>query len=565
MNKGRYGSGELKAFSSDLHRIFNPDATLLIDFERDIEKKLSKKKQEDFDLNLDWFPRNKYSDDLIHELGNWNWSFQIPLTNRYDLIFGNFPLNSKYSDSQTIEKALEYLTENGKAIFISSEGHASQIQENLPKKSYFVEAILKAPKPFLKQITGIPLCVLIIGQKDVKKIFYAELPSYEDKGKELSDTVLDVKIKNTEIINNFMNQVNSENFQTGMLLSKDYQFTSFLSIESSIKIDKLDSIYKEYKKFTLEDLAKEINTGKYNEENFEEADNSIYIPSLGKGPVHSNIYKLTMKQQNYYQVILANKAFNEYVCCFFESKIGRLSLNVARKGVIPHISKSKLMKIPIGLPNLKTQKKIVEINRTLISLQYNLDSLKEELAVNPMNVTSMGEIEDIASTVSGFTTSSNLRNQILSGESKTVEFKETFSLDVKTQQKEKYIEHSSLKTIDGFLNAKGGMLFIGVNDAQQVTGIDDELNKFYKGNEDKYLLHFKNKLDSHIDIKFSDSIDYKIVELDGKKILLVECLQSDKPCWIKKDFYVRTGPSTVKLEGPELYEYIENHFHANKD
>ena len=197
-------------------------------------------------------------------------------------------------------------------------------------------------------------------------------------------------------------------------------------------------------------------------------------------------------------------------------------------------------------------------------LQKNLDLLKEELAVNAMNVSSMEAIEDIALTISGLTSSDNLRSLILTGESKTVEFKETFSLDVKTKQKEKYIERASLKTINGFLNAKGGKLFIGVNDSQEITGIDEELKKFYKGNHDNYLLHFKNRLDFHISLKFADFIEYNIIQLDGKDILLVECLESPRPCFFDKiDFFMRTNPATVKLEGEELQEYIANHFKSN--
>ena len=216
------------------------------------------------------------------------------------------------------------------------------------------------------------------------------------------------------------------------------------------------------------------------------------------------------------------------------------------------------------MPDIETQNKIVAINETLNNLQKNLDLLKEELAVNPMNVSSMSAIDDIASTISGLTTSDNLRSLILGGESKTVEFKETFSLDVKTKQKEKYIELTALKTITGFLNAKGGKLFIGVNDSQEITGIDGELKKFYKGSHDSYLLHFKNRIESHIGFKFSDYIEYNIMTLDGKAILLVECLESPKPCFFdKKDFWMRTNPATIKLEGEELQEYITNHFNSD--
>ena len=92
--KGWNSSRELKAFSTKLQLALKPEATLLIDFERDTEKKLTKKNKEYFDFNLDWFPRSSSSKFLVDELGTWRWSFNIPKSNRYDLIFGNFPFES---------------------------------------------------------------------------------------------------------------------------------------------------------------------------------------------------------------------------------------------------------------------------------------------------------------------------------------------------------------------------------------------------------------------------------------------------------------------------------------
>jgi type I restriction enzyme R subunit len=51
---------------------------------------------------------------------------------------------------------------------------------------------------------------------------------------------------------------------------------------------------------------------------------------------------------------------------------------------------------------------------------------------------------------------------IPNNESKTLEFKETFSLDVRKGTKEKYIEKSALKTLGAFLNSEGGDLLNGV-------------------------------------------------------------------------------------------------------
>jgi len=148
------------------------------------------------------------------------------------------------------------------------------------------------------------------------------------------------------------------------------------------------------------------------------------------------------------------------------------------------------------------------------------------------------------------------------GESKRLEFKETFSLDVKKGTKEKYIEKSALKTIGAFLNTEGGDLLIGVNDDEEIIGIDGEIKQFYK-NTDKYLLNFKNHIKSKVGEGFYPLLDYKIVEVDGKNVLRVNCGIASTPCFLdEKEFYVRSGPSTDLLEGKKQHEYIQARFHS---
>ena len=149
---------------------------------------------------------------------------------------------------------------------------------------------------------------------------------------------------------------------------------------------------------------------------------------------------------------------------------------------------------------------------------------------------------------------------ISKNESKTLEFKETFSVDVKKGIKEKYIEKAALKSIGAFLNSQGGELLVGVKDDGTVSGVDDEIKKFYK-NEDKYLLNFKNHIKSKIGEGFYPLIDYKLVEVDGLKVLRVGCGLANTPCFIEEtEFYVRSGPSTDMLEGKRQHEYIKERF-----
>lgn len=153
-----------------------------------------------------------------------------------------------------------------------------------------------------------------------------------------------------------------------------------------------------------------------------------------------------------------------------------------------------------------------------------------------------------------------VRDLIPKGESKTLEFKQTYVMDIKSGEKEKYIETAALKTVAAFLNSDGGDLFVGVDDDGNVTGVNAELEKFYK-NEDKYLLNFKNQVKSKIGEAFYPLIDYQLINIDELLVLHVSCGASTTPCFIDdKDFYVRSGPSTDKLEGKAQHEYIQQKF-----
>lgn len=153
-----------------------------------------------------------------------------------------------------------------------------------------------------------------------------------------------------------------------------------------------------------------------------------------------------------------------------------------------------------------------------------------------------------------------IRRLIDQGESKTLEFKETLSWDIRKQSKELYIEVSALKTVAGFLNSDGGTLLIGVSDTGEVVGIDAELSNLH-ANKDRLRLHFKNLVKAKIGEVFYPNIDSRFVKLDGVELFVIECSKSDEPCFLDdRDFYVRTSPATDKLEGRKAHEYISRHF-----
>ena len=177
------------------------------------------------------------------------------------------------------------------------------------------------------------------------------------------------------------------------------------------------------------------------------------------------------------------------------------------------------------------------------------------------------EIEAILRTSRQFldlsTTEDPLIRLIEKGESKYLEFKETLSWDVRKQEKAKYIESSSLKTIAAFLNTDGGTLLVGVCDDGSIPGLEAELKVLHNGNTDKFLLHFKNLINAKVGAKFYPNLDWQVLRLEAATILVVEARASSEPCFIDDAFYVRTNPSTDQLTGEKQFKYMTKRFSQN--
>ncbi len=145
------------------------------------------------------------------------------------------------------------------------------------------------------------------------------------------------------------------------------------------------------------------------------------------------------------------------------------------------------------------------------------------------------------------------------GESDRLEFKSTLRWHIKANKPMKEIELSALKTIVAYMNTDGGTLLIGVEDDGSILGIDTD--NF--ANNDKFLLHFNNLIKQHIGLIFSQYIHFAIKEMeDGKSILVVDCIRSSYPAFLKvdnnDDFYIRVGPGSRKLSTSKAIEYINS-------
>ena len=146
------------------------------------------------------------------------------------------------------------------------------------------------------------------------------------------------------------------------------------------------------------------------------------------------------------------------------------------------------------------------------------------------------------------------------GESDAVEFKSTLRMNLHTGAADKRMEQAVLKTMAGFLNANGGALIVGVSDAGTPVGIDAD--KF--PNEDKMSLHLVNIVKTRLGAGAMTSMHVRFEDYDDCRVLIVRCLRSPTPVYVKEGeaerFYVRTGPSTTELTASQIPSYVMHRF-----
>jgi len=160
----------------------------------------------------------------------------------------------------------------------------------------------------------------------------------------------------------------------------------------------------------------------------------------------------------------------------------------------------------------------------------------------------------------------NAEELIKSGESKTLEFKSTLRWSLKEdRQDDKGVTHAVLKTIAAFLNTEGGDLLIGVADDGSIVGTErDQLES-----DDKFMRHLAQVVRNGLGDRAGTCIDPKTQIVEGKTVCVVSCQRSPEPVFLKwkgveatpdGDFFVRSGPGTVKLPPDSAVQYIRTRF-----
>jgi hypothetical protein len=465
-------------------------------------------------------------------------SLELPYGMRAYQADGSIEKNSTFVDS-VLQYTLNNVSKEGIVIFNTTENNLAK--KTLEKNGFYIQAVILLPKDTLKPFTGIRPCFVIASRND-KALTLAGILGSEETSVQLAE--------------NIRKGVVGKNLQTGIEIDID-KFESFGALTASIEIKKLETDYSEYKTYLLKDVLKVEDS----------ESGSLFISRQAS---QKEVYKVLrslegVKNTKRFIEIEVNKQIVEadYLISFFSGSLGQLLLRTVSFGIsLPSLSPNGVKTLTVPIPPLEIQRNIIGATHKLEKLKIELQRLTDELALRPNTAKELdSKLLKVHNELNLATDADKVKSYLRAGESDKLEFKQTLSMCIKTSQKHEGVTISALKTIAGYLNTQGGNLLIGVDDNSEVTGLSKEIEGLHKNSEDKYLLYFKDLISSKLGEYSFAFINYRIVSLGSKKVLLVECEASDKPCYFdKKIIYVRRNPATVTLEGPELDSYLRKRF-----
>ncbi len=180
----------------------------------------------------------------------------------------------------------------------------------------------------------------------------------------------------------------------------------------------------------------------------------------------------------------------------------------------------------------------------------------------PVNRAPEGSVNPYAATPSNpQDLKQRLRDLILGGETKVVEFKSTARLNLHTKDKDVAVEWGVLKSIAAFANSYGGTLLVGVQDDGTVVGVEGDLPYVKHQNLDGWKLRLNDAVATSMGKVTASDLDVSTCFLDGGSVVRIDVGPSAKPVFAlspkdkKPAFLVRMNNATHELVGQDPLDY----------
>lgn len=155
----------------------------------------------------------------------------------------------------------------------------------------------------------------------------------------------------------------------------------------------------------------------------------------------------------------------------------------------------------------------------------------------------------------------DIHQLIENGENDSVEFKSSIRYDYFRKETNRDLELVIAKTIVGFMNAKGGILILGVDDDGNILGLEKDYKTLKHKNRDGYEREIFRIVSTQIGHEscFNNHISFYVVK--EKEICVIDIEASKAPVYVndgtETTFYVRTGNATYPLTVKETVDYLK--------
>jgi hypothetical protein len=229
-----------------------------------------------------------------------------------------------------------------------------------------VEAALALPSGTFAPYTNISAYLIIVRRKSAARMFVAKLSG--DEG------------TNIQILDNFRQGREGGALELGRFVDP-FSFTSLEAIETAERFGEAERRFAA-PAVRLDELATAINLGRFGDDfAFETQDNALFIPLIGNSDVVDSLEYLTLKKQNYAQVVIDPSLSNaRFVVRFLNSDFGKELRQQSKTGaVIPKLNKQTLKELRVFVPDFQTQRRMLEIEAQMTAEQNTLLGLQNEL------------------------------------------------------------------------------------------------------------------------------------------------------------------------------------------
>jgi len=204
-------------------------------------------------------------------------------------------------------------------------------------------------------------------------------------------------------------------------------------------------------------------------------------------------------------------------------------------------------------PRNETEQRLASLVLSFNMLPKQLDTTRKEIM---KEITTLLNVNSTAPT-----------SKYYGDESQTVEFKSSLIYstcgggrpDFKTQL------HEIIHVICGFMNARGGTLYIGVNDSGYENGLDDDIayrrTHGLKPTIDSMMVDLQNHLDLIMPMHAKDHWEIESDPESKKGVIIVHVLPVEEPVEYEGVIYVRSSSTTKPRLDDQREEFIKSRSH----